>query len=334
MSISFRVLGAAGRDNALLVEVDSGQALERLLFDCGERCLADVPPGEVLGIDQLFFSHFHMDHIGGFDAFFRANYDRENAPNHIWGPPGSIDVLQHRFQGYVWNLHEGMSATWRVSEVHPREIRTARFELSEAFALRHREGTREYDRVIWEGAGCTVEAVAMDHKTPSLAYVVREKARRNIDTSKLAALGLRPGVWLKLLKDGAETVVIDGVERAAAQLRAQLIVESEGEALAFLTDFLLDDAAMERLVPVIRGCQVMVCEGQYRHADLELAQKHHHMTTVLAATLAKRAEVGELVLEHLSDRYERAEWLQMLREAREVFPKTRFPEGWAIGNDE
>jgi ribonuclease Z len=33
MSIPFRILGTAGRDNALLVQVDSGQAVERLLFD-------------------------------------------------------------------------------------------------------------------------------------------------------------------------------------------------------------------------------------------------------------------------------------------------------------
>jgi ribonuclease Z len=33
MSIHFRILGTAWRDNALLVQFDSGQAVERLLFD-------------------------------------------------------------------------------------------------------------------------------------------------------------------------------------------------------------------------------------------------------------------------------------------------------------
>ncbi len=42
MSIRFRILGAAGKDNALLVQVDSGQAVETLLFDCGEGCLFEM----------------------------------------------------------------------------------------------------------------------------------------------------------------------------------------------------------------------------------------------------------------------------------------------------
>ena len=32
MSITYRILGAAGHDNALLVQLDSGQSIERLLF--------------------------------------------------------------------------------------------------------------------------------------------------------------------------------------------------------------------------------------------------------------------------------------------------------------
>jgi ribonuclease Z len=43
MTLSFQVLGDAGRDNALLVKVDSGQAVSRLLFDCGDGCLSRLP---------------------------------------------------------------------------------------------------------------------------------------------------------------------------------------------------------------------------------------------------------------------------------------------------
>ncbi len=340
MSISFRILGSAGRDNALLVQVDSGQSIERLLFDCGEGCLADVPFAEVQAVDHLFFSHLHMDHVGGFDSFFRATFDRDSGTklNRIWGPPETIRILQHRFQGYLWNLHGEMAATWRVSDVHPGEIRTARFELREAFAVAHGEGAQPYARTIWEGAGCAVDAITMDHKTPTLAYIVREKVRRNVDTSRLPALGLRPGPWLKQLKEASAAsaadavVVIDGVTRSLEELRQQLIVETPGDSIAYLTDFLLDEPAMERLAEALRGCgcRVMVCEGQYRHADLELARKHYHMTTVLSATLAQRAQVEELVLFHLSARYQRGDWLEMLREAREVFPKTSYAPHWGL----
>jgi ribonuclease Z len=337
MSITFRILGKAGQDNAMLVQIDSGQAVERLLFDCGDGCLSEVALAEIWGIDQLLFSHLHMDHIGGFDTFFRGHFESNseiNKPNHIWGPPDSARILQHRFQGFLWNLYEEMAATWIVSEIHSREIRTVRFELGEAFAKAHDAGVRRYDRIFLERAGFFVEAVVMDHRTTSLAYVIREKARRNVNLSRLTALGLRPGPWLKQLKESTSAsgnVVIGGIEYSLAELLTTLIGETPGEAVAYLTDFLLDEAAMERLVPALRGCRTIVCEAKFRHADLELARKNYHMTTVLAATLAQRAGVKELILFHLSDRYRQEDWLEMLAEAKQIFPNTRYPSEWNLG---
>jgi ribonuclease Z len=333
MSITFQVLGTAGRDNALLVQIDSGQAVERLLFDCGDGCLTELSFAEAQSIDHLFFSHLHMDHVAGFDTFFRCNFSRDTKPNRIWGPPETARIVQHRFQGFLWNLHEEMSAAWLVSDIHPTQIRTSRFELREAFAVAHEGETQPYERVALEGAGFTVEAITMDHRTPTMAYIVREKARRNIDTSRLASLGLRPGPWLKQLKEstgGSASLVIDGVAHNADDLREKLLVETPGDSIAYLTDFLLDEAAIERLAEALQGCRTMVCEGQYRHADIDLARKNFHMTTVLSATLAQRANVAELVLFHLSDRYQPAEWLEMLEEARQIFPKAHYPAQWKL----
>lgn len=333
MSISFRILGTAGGDNALQVQIDSGQTVERLLFDCGEGCLTDLSFAEIQAIDHLFFSHLHMDHISGFDSFFRCTFNRETKPNRIWGPPETARILQHRFQGFLWNLHGEMSASWLVSDVHPREICTSRFEVREAFAISHDEGTQPYDRTLCEGAGFIVEALTMEHRTPTLAYIVREKPRRNIDTSRLASLGLRPGPWLKELKespDSSDTVVIDGITRLKDDLRKELLVETPGDSIAYLTDFLLDEPAMERLTHALRGCRVLVCEGQYRQSDLDLARKHFHSTTVLSATLAKQAQVEELILFHLSSRYDSAEWLEMLGEASRIFPRVHYPHQWSL----
>ena len=167
MSITFRILGTAGRDNALLVQIDSGQAVERLLFDCGDGCLSELSFADIQAIDHLFFSHLHMDHVGGFDSFFRCTFNRDTKPNRIWGPPETARILQHRFQGFLWNLHEQMSATWHVSDVYPQQIHTARFELREAFAVAHDEGAQPSERRVWDGAGFIVEA---DHDGPPDAH--------------------------------------------------------------------------------------------------------------------------------------------------------------------
>jgi ribonuclease Z len=113
-------------------------------------------------------------------------------------------------------------------------------------------------------------------------------------------------------------------------LQELLTTETAGDSIAYLTDFLLDDAAQDRLARALQGVGTVVCESQYRHADVELALRNGHMTATQAATLAKRADVERLVLFHLSDRYSRDEWRQLLAEAQAVFAATSFPSHWSL----
>jgi ribonuclease Z len=109
-----------------------------------------------------------------------------------------------------------------------------------------------------------------------------------------------------------------------------LLTETLGDSVAYHTDFLLDEPGIERLVEALQGCRTVVCEAQYRHADLALAQKHFHATATLSATVAQRAQVEELILFHVSVRYQPSDWIEMLREARQIFPRTRYPDHWKL----
>ena len=333
MGMTYQILGQAGDDNALFVVVDSGKAMERLLFDCGAGCPEELTLTDIQAVDHLFFSHFHMDHVGGFDTYFRKTFNRTARPNRIWGPPGAAGIMQHRFQGFLWNLTERMSVSWVVHDIEAEDISTTRFELAEAFAVAHAEGKVPRRQIIAEDIGFTVEAVTMNHRTPVLAYLVREKPHRNIDMSRVTALGLSPGPWLEALKKplapGTEAVV-DGRTVSLNQLQKDVVIELPGESVAYLTDFLLDGPAITLLAESLAGCRTIVCEAQYRHADLALAEKNYHMTTVQSATLAERARAEELILVHLSERYRQPEWMAILGEARRIFPNARFPEHWNI----
>ncbi len=331
MSLSIRVLGEPGCDNALWVRVDSGQAVHRLLFDCGDGCASRLGFAELAETAHLFFSHFHMDHVGGFDTFFRCSFDREASPVEVWGPAGAAEILHHRFRGYWWNLIDGSPGTWRVHEVTPEAVCSTRYFAAEAFAHRHEDSVTPFGGLLVQTADYSVEAVLLNHGGPSLAYLVREPNRRNIQPERLASLGLRPGPWLQELAKGAAdgSVEIDGKSHRLSELRDALWTESAGGSVAYLTDFLLDPATEDRLAVWLSGCQTMVCEAQYRHADLELATKHHHTTVRQVAQLAARAGVERLVLIHLSQRYSAPEWASMLAEAKEVFPATEFAEEWS-----
>ena len=248
MSLVHQVLGKPGRDNALLVRVESGQRVSRLLFDCGDGCLSELSFAEIQAIDHLFFSHLHMDHVGGFDSFFRCTFNRQAKANRIWGPKGTSTILQHRLQGYWWNLVEGQNATWHINDVSNGKIDRFRYELPESFAVSHCDGAITTTDIILDEEDFTVRAIFLNHHGLCLGYLVQEKPKFNIQTDRLANLGLRPGAWVKHLKDGTMTgeVDINGKSFSMETLRAELLVESTGDSLAYLTDFLLDDSTFKQ----------------------------------------------------------------------------------------
>ncbi|GAA5511598.1 ribonuclease BN [Deinococcus carri] len=323
------VLGRPAEDNALWVSADSGQGQTRLLLDCGEDTLDALPLSEVQAVDHLLFSHLHMDHVAGFDTFFRANFDRTGRENHIWGPPGTARILWHRFQGYWWNYAPELHATWHVHDVDGREVRTFRFEAREAFEVMHEEGTRPLHGPLLTTAEASVEAIPLGHHGLSLGYVVREPERVAVDPAQLAALGLKGGPWLAQLKAGATGLLdVHGTPLDAGELAARLLRRQTGQSLAYLTDFLLDEAEQGRLAPLLAGVGTLYAEAQYTPEDAALAARHQHTTVTQVASLARAAGVRELCLLHLSRRYGPGRWPELLGAARSIFPGTRFPAGW------
>jgi ribonuclease Z len=332
VSIDWQVLGAAGHDNALLVQINAGQAIYQLLCDCGEVGLAQRSVAELQALDHLLLSHLHMDHISGFDALFRRSFSRVEPPMRVWGPPATAQIMQHRLRGFMWNLQAELRGTWLVHDIGVEAVTAWRFAAEEAFAVAHPAGSWPHAGPIIANADFSVTAIMLDHLTPSMGYLIRETPRRNIAPARLAALKLPPGAWLQQVKtatpDEAPTLTLAGQTYELAELRAQLLVETPGDALAYLTDFRLDAPTLARLVPALQGCGTLVCESQFRHADLPLARRAYHLTNRQAAGLARAAGVAELVLIHISERYRPADYPEILAEARAIFPNTRFPAGW------
>jgi ribonuclease Z len=332
MAIEHSVLGQPGRDNALLVCVDSGQSRSLLLFDCGDDCLRNCAIRDIQSIEAVFFSHFHIDHIAGFDTFLRCNYARADRPVSIFGPSDTRDVIGHRLRGVTWNLVGSVPGEFRVSSIDDHSVTTDSFLTREGFAQAHRIAEGPFQKTIVSNDVFEVEAMILDHGTPSIGYVVREKPRVNVDLTALNTLGFAPGPWLKLVKDPSipddRQVDIRGSKLPLGQIRRQVLIESPGASIAYLTDFSLDAAMEQKLVEWIAGCQTLVCENNFRNCDRELAAASRHLVAEDVARVAARANVGGLVVLHISDRYTESEWLEQLAEVRSVFPGARFPEGW------
>ena len=336
MAIEWQVLGQAGADNALFITVDSGQSRESLLFDCGEGCLHDLRPSAIQSVAHLFLSHFHMDHVSGFDTFFRHNYNRPDGPVQVWGPPGTIDLMWHRFNGFIWNLHADQPGEWVVREISNRQIKTGRFFAGEAFATIHHQMEQVLDStVVFRTFGWHLETKLLPHGTiPSLACRIVESSKKNIDPATMHSLGLIPGPWLKALTEGevqdSTAIQLGDQSFTFGELRKQLLLTTPGDSLAYLTDFRIEPGTQEwrDLVVWLTGTTTLVCECQYRSADTNLAVQNGHMTAGLVGRLAAEAGVGKLVLQHLSRRYRRDEWLAMRDEAKAAFPRTELPPEW------
>jgi ribonuclease Z len=333
MAIDYQILGGPGCDNALLVTVDSGQSVHRLLFDCGGGCLSGLSTAEIHDIEVIFFSHFHLDHVAGFDSFLRVNWCRPEKPVRIFGPPGTIDIIHHRLRGYIWNLATNSPGEWLVTEMDGELLRTAQFFATEGFAPRHEVGTSEHAGAAYRGDCFAVDAIALDHGTPSIAYTVRENGHTNVAAGRLDPLQMQPGPWLKILKDAAtpddRQIEIQGSAHRVGDLREQLLEHTPGDSIAYLTDFSLKIPGDEdRLAGFLAGCRTLVCESNYRNAEAALATKHHHMTSAGVAAIACRVQPEKLILFHLSDRYTVEDWQEQLAEVRGEFARAEYPEGW------
>lgn len=332
MPITFQILGLPGRDNALLVRVDLGQAISRLLFDCGEGCLRDVPVRDLQAIECLCFSHFHIDHVGGFDAFFRHNFDRADAPVRVFGPADTIQIMHHRLCGVTWNMVANVPGEYEVTAIAPNQLTTAHLRTCEGFAQVHRSPPQPWSRTIYQREGFRLEAMILDHGTPSIAYQIHELPHRHINVPRMQQLECSEGPWLRQLKDPSadpdQAIDLPGRRWTVGQLQRELLVETPGDRIAYLTDFCVDEVSEQQLIDWLDGCRTVVCENNFRNADRDLAQRSRHMVSADVGRIASRAHVADLIVIHVSDRYLPHERDQQLAEVRAAFPAARFPDHW------
>jgi ribonuclease Z len=79
---------------------------------------------------------------------------------------------------------------------------------------------------------------------------------------------------------------------------------------------------MPALAKQLQGVSTLYHEATYAADNLVMAEKYFHSTAAQAATVAREAHVGKLLLGHFSSRY--IDENILLDEAREVFPESHL----------
>ena len=124
MSLTLRFLGTAAsrptveRNVSSLAVVREG---ETLLFDCGEGTQRQMMRyGVSFGLDDIFFTHFHTDHLLGVVGLTRTmQLQGRTEPLRLWGPKGAARTLRG-WTGFGGG--ERLGCALKVTELEPQAV--------------------------------------------------------------------------------------------------------------------------------------------------------------------------------------------------------------------
>ncbi|MCE9681119.1 MBL fold metallo-hydrolase [Halomonas alkalisoli] len=299
-----------------------------LLFDLGDP--GRLPARLAHQVSDVFISHAHFDHIGGFLWLLRSRIG-DYPPCRMYGPPGLAGHLDGLMRGILWDRVEEKAPRFEVYELHGERL--AHYRLAAGQSMKALSPRDVEDGVLHAEPGFRVRAVTLDHGTPVLAFAYEPDVQVKVRKERLEAHGWSPGPWLGELKqrvlagdDESEIVLPDGSRRPAAELAAQLLFSQPGQRLVYATDFGDTPDNRERLLRLARGAGVLFCEASFREEQLEQAQRTGHLTARACGEIAAAAEVGQLVPFHFSRRHV-DDVGELYKEIRRHFPRLAATPG-------
>ena len=305
-----RLVNDPFEDPCLYIDIQrEGRAI---LFDIGN--IEGVEAAKVMRVSDVFVSHTHIDHFIGLDHLLRLLLGRDKRLR-IFGPPGIIRNVEGKLSAYTWNLVEDYTFYIEVHEVSEQSVSTANFIASEGFSRRDGE-TRPFNGFLIKEPLFTVQAVHLDHMTPSLAFSIMENFHININKDALVKYGLPMGPWLNDLKTcfredmplGSEFAarVEEGVEKVFTLgefVEKRIVIISRGQKVTYVTDASISKENRKKIVRLASGSDTFFCEAAFLDSDRDKALKKNHLTAKEAGAIAREAGVQRLEIFHFSPKY-------------------------------
>ena len=310
-----RIVGRVGTLDVTLVNGVFGDPLLHLrIRHKGRSLLFDLGEGGRLSarlahqVTDVFISHAHMDHIGGFQWLLRSRLG-EFPPCRVYGPAGLAKHIKGFMQSFLWDRVADRGPSFEVHELHGEVLQ--RFRLQAGYAgMEELEERKITDGIILKEPGFQIRAVQLDHYTPVLAYAFEPDLEIHVRKDRLSARKLEPGPWLTALKQaviGKKPATLidlpDGTHATAEVLQQDLTLISPGKRLVYATDLADTADNRETLVTFAKHAHTFFCEACFLEADADHAKRNGHLTTRACGEIATAARVGRLVSFHFSRRY-------------------------------
>ncbi len=145
------------------------------ICDCGEAKALTVK--DCQDTRAIFISHTHIDHFVNFDTILRHQIGIGKTVV-ICGPEGITNQVQNRIKSYCWNLIEKDTITYEIREIQENNnIKTIQLKPP---LWEQEPKERITSEVVFEEKDFQVEYEILNHKTNSIAYLLKGKDKINI----------------------------------------------------------------------------------------------------------------------------------------------------------
>ncbi len=243
---------------------------EILMFDAGEGAQRSYLKSG-LGWNKkmkIFVTHLHGDHcIGILGLLQTMTLQRRTEKIEIYGPEGIDEFIAANIKV----LNFGLSFPVMISSIE--------------------EG------VITDEKTYTVKACNADHSVPAFSYVFQEKDKPGrFHPDKAKELGVPEGsLWHKL--QNGEEVTVEGKTVKPSDVLGE---KRPGKKIGISGD----TRPTKKLEEFFKDCDYLSFDSTFLDELKDKAIETHHSTSKEVATLAKNANVTNLILTHFSARYQ------------------------------
>lgn len=164
--------------------------------------------------------------------------------------------------------------------------------------------------LIYEDKSITVHTIPLKHRVPCAGFLFREKSQDRALNSEMAKFYNVPVKEIPHIKQGENFITEDGTVIENSRLTFD---PPRTKSYAYCSDTAYSDT----IIPIVKDVDVLYHESTFLEADAHRAKSTGHSTAKQAATIAKSANVGKLLLGHYSSRYNNPN--EFKKEASEVF---------------
>ena len=221
--------------------------------------------------------------------------------DHVLGLPGLLETLHQ-------------SDCQRTLQIYgPRKIKDRVNQMKSLFNINTKTETTEVSNRVFETKEFIIEAEPMQHGTPALAYSFTIKEKLRLDKAKLKKLKIPHGPHMKQLQQG-RSIKLEGKTITPKQVA----YKEQGRKVAFI----LDTKMNPNTIKIAKDADILVCEASFTE-EIDSKARENHLTAKDAATIAKKAKVKQLILTHLSQRYD-YDNKPIENEAKKIFKNTKI----------